>query len=112
MEKVIHGIKVRGCEIGPKSECKHWHSDRDIVAIKFYCCQEFYCCYDCHQSIADHPPQTWPIAEHDELAILCGYCGHQLTVQNYQSAQNKCPACQALFNPGCRTHAHLYFETN
>jgi uncharacterized CHY-type Zn-finger protein len=54
---------------------------------------------------------VWPKAAWDERAVLCGVCGGQLTVRDYLACENRCPACDAAFNPGCRLHYHLYFAT-
>ena len=43
-------------------------------------------------------------------AVLCGACGTQLTVRQYLACDNRCPACAAPFNPGCRLHYRFYFE--
>ncbi|MFM9872323.1 MAG: CHY zinc finger protein [Fimbriimonadaceae bacterium] len=112
MMRLIHGVHVHGLQIGAKTECEHWHSNLDVIAIKFPCCQEFYCCFDCHKSLADHPAKTWPTTDRDRLAILCGNCGHQLTIVEYQLPGDACPNCAAQFNPGCRNHTHLYFENS
>lgn len=113
MTRLIHGVPVHGLDLGPRSECQHWHSHKDIVALQFPCCDEFYACADCHASLADHPSQVWPKSSFDTTkAILCGACGHLLTITEYLQADDACPNCQAPFNPGCRLHRHLYFETD
>ena len=43
-------------------------------------------------------------------AILCGACGATLTIRQYMQGDSCCPACGAHFNPGCRSHYHLYFQ--
>jgi uncharacterized CHY-type Zn-finger protein len=35
-----------------------------------------------------------------------------LTIAQYLQCQAICPACQARFNPDCRQHYPLYFETS
>ena len=102
--------KVYGVEVDEQTRCRHWHSEVDIIALKFGCCERYYPCYECHQETADHPPKPWPRSRFDEPAVLCGACGHELTVNEYKNCDSKCPNCQASFNPGCQLHYHLYFE--
>lgn len=101
---------VFGVDVTEKTQCRHWHSDQDIVAIKFPCCDQYFACYDCHKEVADHPAETWPREKFPQLAILCGNCGEQLTILAYLECEDRCPQCAARFNPGCRLHRHLYFE--
>jgi len=101
---------VFGVDLDPQTRCAHWRSPLDIVAIKMRCCGAYYACHDCHAALADHPAAVWPRSEHDEQAVLCGACGSELTVAQYLACVDRCPACGAAFNPGCRLHRHLYFE--
>lgn len=102
--------KVYGVEVDAQTRCRHYHLDVDIIALKFGCCERYYPCYECHLETADHPPQPWPKSRGDEPAVLCGACGHEMTVEAYKSCGSACPSCRASFNPGCRLHHHLYFE--
>jgi uncharacterized CHY-type Zn-finger protein len=103
--------EVRGVDLDAETRCAHWHGPRDVVAIRMRCCGVFYACRECHDALADHPARLWPRAEWDARAILCGVCGGELSVEAYLAGDNRCPACAAPFNPGCKTHLHLYFET-
>ncbi len=94
----------------PNTRCKHYHSIVDIIAIKFPCCNIYYSCYECHQEICDHPALKWAKDQWKEKAILCGSCGHQLTIHEYVTSHFVCPACSAHFNPACHKHLHLYFD--
>jgi uncharacterized CHY-type Zn-finger protein len=100
---------VRGLSLDPQTRCAHWHSDSDIVAIKMRCCGTYYACRDCHDTLAGHATEVWPIETWDEPAILCGACGAELSVHAYLACDSRCPTCAAPFNPGCRRHHHLYF---
>lgn len=102
---------VYGLDLDPESRCAHWRSPLDIVAIKMRCCGAYYACRECHDALADHPAEVWPRAAWGEVAVLCGACGGELTVAEYLACDNRCPACQAAFNPGCQKHKHLYFAT-
>jgi len=106
----IFGLQVRGVEIDPNTRCAHWHGPTDVIAIKFPCCDTFYCCNECHQALADHPPAVWSKSECNVRAVLCGACGHVLTIREYMACNSRCPNCAANFNPGCRNHWTLYFE--
>ncbi|HEY1926984.1 MAG TPA: CHY zinc finger protein [Caulobacteraceae bacterium] len=101
---------VRGLDLDPQTRCAHWRSERDIIAIRMRCCRTYFACRECHDALADHPVQVWPKTEWDQLAVLCGACGHELTVREYLDCDSRCPSCDAAFNPGCKTHHHLYFE--
>lgn len=100
----------RGVDVNARTQCAHYHSERDLIGIRFRCCGEFYACYACHQALADHPAQVWPRAERAAEAILCGNCQSMLSINEYLACENVCPRCRAAFNPGCAGHYHLYFE--
>lgn len=108
---IIHGKEVKGSELDKQTRCKHYKTERDIIAIKFACCNEYYPCYQCHEELADHPVQHWSKELFNERAILCGNCGYELTINEYLHAESSCPNCGAEFNPGCKNHLHLYFQT-
>lgn len=97
--------------IDAHTRCRHYLGPTDIIAIKFKCCGVYYGCYECHQAYAGHMPQVWPKSEWSEKAILCGSCERELSIEQYMSSGYRCPFCAADFNPGCRLHYHLYFET-
>lgn len=108
----INGINVFGKPVDNQTRCVHWHSQLDVIAIKFKCCDKYYPCFSCHKETTDHKPEVWPRAEFDSKAILCGVCGTELTINEYMESDHTCPKCQAAFNPGCSKHYHLYFETD
>lgn len=103
--------EVFGISCDVESRCSHYHSTVDIVAIRFYCCNKWYSCYSCHQELSDHAAKVWPEAQWNAHAILCGACGNTLSIQEYTAGGDHCPHCHASFNPGCKHHKHLYFET-
>lgn len=107
---VIHGLKVNGALVDQHTRCKHYHKDVDIIAIKFKCCQTYYPCYKCHEEHANHPAETWEKEDFNQKAILCGQCGTEMTIQGYFNSNSVCPHCNSSFNPGCKNHAHLYFD--
>lgn len=102
--------QVCGIDLDPQTRCAHYHSPRDIVAIKMKCCTVYYACKDCHVALADHPITVWARSEWNSLAVLCGSCQTELTINQYLNCGSKCPACGAAFNPGCRNHWQFYFE--
>jgi uncharacterized CHY-type Zn-finger protein len=108
--KTIHGETVFGSEVDAQTGCAHYKTEKDIIAIKFKCCGEWFSCYECHAEHATHQPQVWARTEFDAPAILCGVCGKQLTVSEYLACESTCPNCRSAFNPGCAKHYHLYFE--
>lgn len=109
MKHDVSGISVHGALVGQQTRCAHYATDRDVVAIKFACCEEFYSCHACHVESSGHAAYVWPRTRRDEHALLCGVCGSTLSISTYLSVV-ACPHCSAEFNPGCRLHTHLYFE--
>jgi uncharacterized CHY-type Zn-finger protein len=103
-------VLVCGVDLDADTRCRHYRSAVDVIAIKMRCCETYYACIDCHRGIAGHPAAAWPRGEWDNKAVLCGVCRAEMTVREYMDCGNRCPACQAQFNPGCRNHYHLYFE--
>lgn len=106
----IHGQIVEGKVIDSQTRCTHYHTTKDIIAIKFKCCATYYPCYQCHNETADHLPKKWGIHEFHEKAILCGSCGTELTIHTYTKHSSACPTCLHPFNPRCSNHSHIYFE--
>jgi uncharacterized CHY-type Zn-finger protein len=102
--------RVLGPVVDDETRCIHYRTPLDVIAIEFACCGEFYPCHLCHAETADHAAEQWPIEKRDEPALLCGVCGHVLTIADYLVADS-CPACLALFNPGCKLHTEYYFQT-
>jgi uncharacterized CHY-type Zn-finger protein len=105
------GIEVIGIEVQSDTRCAHYHSPRDVIAIRFKCCDHYYPCYECHREVAGHLARQWPEAEFDREAVLCGACGSEMTISEYLGCNSICPGCQAEFNPNCALHYHLYFES-
>lgn len=108
---LIKGQVVEGCETDEETRCAHYHKEIDRIAIKFYCCDTYFPCYECHAEKGCGHPDVWPKKKFNEKAILCGACGHELTVEEYLDCKSECPKCTAAFNPGCNLHRHLYFQT-
>jgi uncharacterized CHY-type Zn-finger protein len=107
----IHGQDVRGVDVDAATRCAHYHSKLDIIAIRMACCGVYYACKDCHEALAGHSISVWPHAEWNIQAVLCGACGHELTIAEYMESGYRCPQCTSEFNPGCRNHYHFYFAT-
>jgi len=103
--------KVYGELVDGETRCKHYHSPLDIIAIKFKCCDKYYPCYQCHEETTDHPAKVWNKDEWDTKGILCGICKTELTINEYMNSNDKCPNCRSAFNPNCRKHYHLYFQS-
>ena len=102
-------VKVFSRIVDNQTRCKHYHTETDIIAIKFKCCDKYYPCYKCHEELENHPIAVWPKDEFNEKAIICGVCKREHTIYEYLST-NTCLACRSLFNEGCAHHYHLYFE--
>jgi uncharacterized CHY-type Zn-finger protein len=106
----IQGLEIIGVDVDSATRCAHYHGEQDIIAIKFRCCGKWFACYECHRALAGHDAEVWSRKEFDELAILCGCCGHLLTIREYLECRSVCPHCKRSFNPRCAHHCHLYFE--
>ncbi|MBO1001984.1 CHY zinc finger protein [Pseudogracilibacillus auburnensis] len=100
---------IKGPVIDQETRCTHYHTELDRIAIKFYCCQTYFPCHLCHEEAGCGETQVWPQDKFDQKAILCGACGKELTINTYLKGTNKCPTCQAAFNPNCKLHEKLYF---
>lgn len=105
----IHNIEVKGA-IDKETRCSHYNEANDRIAIKFYCCGEYFPCMKCHEEYGCENLETWPRHLFDEKAVLCGGCGKELTINQYLNSQSICPACKTSFNPGCQLHYHFYFN--
>ena len=103
-------IEIKGKTVDNQTRCEHYHSDLDIIAVKFKCCDAYYPCFACHNEATEHNPQTWNKTEWDTLAVFCGACQNEMTINQYLKSEAICPFCQAAFNPKCQNHHHLYFE--
>jgi uncharacterized CHY-type Zn-finger protein len=101
---------LKGRLLDEQTRCTHYHSELDIIAIKFKCCNSYYPCFQCHEETTDHKPEIWEKTELHEKAILCGVCKCELTIFEYLNCNSKCPNCQSAFNPKCENHYHLYFD--
>lgn len=106
---LINGNPVKGA-IDKETRCTHYQQSNDRIAIKFYCCQEYFPCYQCHDEYGCGKKSVWPRKLFDEKAILCGRCRTELTINDYLASGYACPSCDAPFNAGCAFHYHLYFE--
>ncbi|UIO98819.1 CHY zinc finger protein [Halobaculum sp. CBA1158] len=110
MERIVHGTLVRGVDVDSATRCAHYDGPRDVIALRFGCCESFVPCSACHDAVADHPAEPWPRERFDEPAVLCGGCGERLSVRAYLDCGFACPACGIEFNPGCASHYDRYFE--
>ena len=67
MRSAVHGVTL-----DTETRCAHYHSRLDIIAIKMRCCATYYACRECHDQLAGHAAEVWPIDEWDQAAVLCG----------------------------------------
>ncbi len=103
-------MEVKGNILDAQTRCIHFHSEKDIIAIKFKCCGDYYPCFECHREAVSHETERWSKVDFDEIAVLCGQCQYELQISEYLESNNMCPHCQAAFNPNCSKHYYLYFE--
>lgn len=102
--------RVFGVDLDGQTRCAHFHTELDIIAIKLKCCGEYFGCKDCHEALAEHALEQWQKHQYDTLAVLCGECDTELTIEAYLHCRSRCPACGARFNPQCINHHHFYFS--
>ncbi|AVQ34312.1 hypothetical protein C7J88_09105 [Staphylococcus muscae] len=103
-------VYIYGATVDNETRCVHYHTELDIIAIKFKCCDKYYPCIHCHNEAETHPAEQWPANSFDHTkAILCGVCQHEMTIQSYMD-HIQCPNCYAPFNSRCQLHYHYYFE--
>ena len=103
-------VPLRGVAVDPETRCVHWDDRVDVVALRFGCCEAYYPCDACHDAATDPEAEPWPRDRFDEPAVRCGVCAATLTASEYLAGDDRCPRCDAAFNPGCRAHRDRYFE--
>ena len=103
-------IIIKGKVVDDETRCIHYHSELDVIAIKFKCCNTYYPCFYCHVEVTNHQTEVWMKEEFDTNAILCGVCKTELSIKGYKNCNYQCPNCNAAFNPKCVNHDYLYFE--
>lgn len=101
-------MKIKG-SIDNETRCAHYHGENDRIAIKFYCCKDYFSCFQCHDQYGCGEVKVWPREDFDKEAIICGSCNMEITINQYLTSGYSCPSCGAKFNPGCSLHYHLYF---
>jgi len=74
------------------------------------CCGKSYAGHDRHTEHERHSPERWPRERLDTPAVLCGACGHVLTIRECVDSGHRCPACGGGFSPGCDLHHPLPVE--
>lgn len=87
--------------------CPHYASELDIVLNKCAICLTYWPCYRCHALAEDHQFGPMPVAAPD--SVKCAKCGYVMGFYEYRKT-TACPGCGRGFNPGCATHASIYFE--
>jgi uncharacterized CHY-type Zn-finger protein len=102
-------VPLRGVQVDPETRCAHYDGPRDVIALRFACCEVYYPCFQCHRAAADHESVRWPRERRADPAVLCGACGTTMTAPDYRAAGHACPHCGAAFNPGCAAHWDRYF---
>jgi len=102
-----HDHLVVGVAVDDETRCAHYHSDRDVVAIQFPCCETYYPCFRCHERCVDHDAERWPRGRFDEPAVLCGACGETLSAGDRVRVALTCYEDHSWEMEGvyCETHA-------
>lgn len=109
-KKTNKPLKVFGIGIDHMYRCQHYSSPRDVLAIKFKCCNRTYGCYHCHEAEEDHKIERWKKSEFKKKVLLCGHCNQWMSINEYIYSKQKCFHCLQPLNPGCSRHWGLYFE--
>jgi len=105
-------VPLRGVEVDAETRCAHYDTARDVVALRFPCCDAYFPCFRCHDAVTDHESQRVARESFGDPAVLCGVCGTTLSVLTYFDCEDSCPDCSAPFNPGCRRHRDRYFDAD
>lgn len=105
-------MQVYGDILDEETRCQHYHSEKDIVALKCFACQKYYPCFLCHDRYEDHVFLAYPVSRSEDRVVLCGHCRTEQTISQYLGCEDACPICAHPFNPGCKNHRSIYFQTN
>lgn len=109
---VIGNLKLFGQLLDKNTRCLHYHSEIDIIAIKFKCCGYYFSCFKCHDLFRNysinHPVEKFSKLDYGKV-VLCGNCYSELTFDDY-SKNHRCTICNSQFNPKCSLHYGLYFD--
>lgn len=73
---------IYGINLDSKRRCKHYHTKRDVVALKCGKCQDYFACYQCHNQLRNHPFES--VSVKAASPVLCGSCYHFLTFAEYK----------------------------
>lgn len=44
-----HGVQVYGAVVDAQTRCAHYATALDVIAIRFFCCGQYFPCHLCHQ---------------------------------------------------------------
>jgi uncharacterized CHY-type Zn-finger protein len=102
-------VPLRGASVDDETRCAHYDTPRDIVALRFACCDCYYPCAHCHDAVTDHAVERVQPRDFDDSAVLCGDCFKTMSVRTYLDCGDRCPNCGTEFNPGCCAHRDRYF---
>lgn len=95
-------MDIHGVDVDSEGRCKHWHSERDVVANTCGTCGKLWACSLCHEELTDH---AFGAVDKQLPSVVCGVCGRRMTFDEYGAA---CPGCGHPFNPGCKLHEGTY----
>jgi len=62
-------MKILGKLYDNETRCFHYHSYKDIIAIKFKCCNIYYPCYLCHLETQTHKILKWNKNEFKRMSL-------------------------------------------
>ena len=54
----IKGHLIKGTVLDKETRCAHYHSEIDRIAIKFFCCNTYFPCYECHEGGRQNIPEV------------------------------------------------------
>ena len=52
-------VPLRGIEGDDETRCRHYRTERDVVAIALPCCETFYPCTECHRLASWSTSASW-----------------------------------------------------
>ena len=92
---LVHGHAVRSADVDEETRCAHNGTERDVVAIRFHCCDTYYPCHRCHVTSSTKTPSGGPWGTR-------GARGAELAIQAYIGV-SACPDRGIRFNQAVRT---------
>ncbi|WP_369678836.1 hypothetical protein [Planococcus faecalis] len=77
-----HHHTVKGVSVDAETRCAHYIQLSIELPSSFFCCQQYFPCFECHQAIGCGNHQVWPKDRFQEKACCAGAVGMNLLSMN------------------------------